>query len=1233
MSASLKRLLRPVVDVQESEAVSLVLMFCYSFLAMTAYNILKPLTRSQFIKNLGADNLPYVLLAAGVLIGIIMAGYSKLVGMLPRKWVIPIVQVGIAGLLLLFWFLFQTKAEWVSVGFYFLGLIMGILLISQFWTLANEVYDPRQAKRVFGFIGGGSSLGGAMGSWILTTMVELPAFKNSTNLLLVSASILVFCAFIVVLILRRETVELASVVETGEEGGVPWNEAFLLLKQSKHLQIIAMVIGFAAVGAAIIEQQLNMAAAEFAKEGNDLEKILGQVQLLLSIIGFVIQVWLTSKIHKYLGIGFALLILPFSLGTTGLIMLFNAVMWAPMMARISDTSLRYTVDKTTREILFLPLPTDLKNKAKAFVDVTMDRLAKGIGALLILLLIKPWGLNLSWQQLSYASLTLTALWIFAAMAAKRGYLRAFRKSIEQKDVTPGDVRLNVADLQTVETLIGELADPDEKRVIYAIDILESLDKRNLITPLLLYHESPRVRARALGALSGASADVADRWLPNVQRMLKDNDADVRTAAVGALASMRASSVADLVRPFVDGNDPRLAATAAAVLAKTGQPADLDTAEATLLKLAADPNQPEVRRDVAAAVGQINQTRFHHLLVPLLYDGDHAVAEEAMKSVRQLKFEDFSFVPTLISLLRNRKLKGAAREVLIGYGDDVVPALEYFLNDGDEDVWVRRHIPATLAAIGTQKAMDALTKALGPATDGFLRFKLVEAIDRLHRAAPALTFDPKPFEPLATAEATRYFTWLSLRHNLFAKAGLPAGSLLDRALGDKLARTTDRLWRLLAIQYPPADMDAARAAIAGKDAKARSSALEYLDNVFAGPVRKKVLPIFDEMPLEERVRRGNVLISSRPRDAEETLLQLINDEDQVVAAAAIHAVAEQKIWALADDIEHVLAHRDAKDWYVFEAASWALAAQRMPDDRRRSLWNEPLPAVEVASRLTASPIFATTWADELFRIAGSGRQIRYTPNTVLFQEGQSPEAMQFLLDGSVTLVSRDGGTSEALPTTALGFEEVVQNQPMRASARTNSRAICLALTIEECRGLLSENPDLVEGLFRTILDDPAFAAGAAVVKGTGEDAIRLAGDGLTPIEKVMALQRISTFAHFRADELLALANGARRVALEEGATLFGEGAPPSLYILVTGEVALEHPSAPRLDADPGDAIHLYETLAGRPVLRSARVTRPGVALRLDRDDLYEALGDRPTLLQQFFTALFGARHEARAPQTA
>ena len=75
-------------------------------------------------------------------------------------------------------------------------------------------------------------------------------------------------------------------------------------------------------------------------------------------------------------------------------MLLNGALWAPGLARVLDQSLRYTVDKTTREILFLPLPADIKLKAKSFVDVTVDRGAKAAGALLLLVLVKPWGLNL-----------------------------------------------------------------------------------------------------------------------------------------------------------------------------------------------------------------------------------------------------------------------------------------------------------------------------------------------------------------------------------------------------------------------------------------------------------------------------------------------------------------------------------------------------------------------------------------------------------------------------------------------------------------------------------------------------------------------------------------------------------------------------------------------------------------------------------------------------------------------
>ena len=115
-----------------------------------------------------------------------------------------------------------------------------------------------------------------------------------------------------------------------------------------------------------------------------------------------------------------------------------------------------------------------------------------------------------------------------------------------------------------------------------------------------------------------------------------------------------------------------------------------------------------------------------------------------------------------------------------------------------------------------------------------------------------------------------------------------------------------------------------------------------------------MPLVDDVPIDEKVRRANVVLKTRPRDVEETLLQLINDDDQIVAAAAIQLVEERRLWTLANDIEFVLAHRDVKDWYVFEAASWALAAYRLPENRRDTLWIEPLPVVQLRYACATSP---------------------------------------------------------------------------------------------------------------------------------------------------------------------------------------------------------------------------------------------------------------------------------------
>ena len=1219
----LRRVLSPVVQLREGELTTGLMMFAYSFLAMTAYNVVKPITRSKFISSLGADNLPYVQLAAGLLIGVLMQGYSVLVSRLPRRYVAPLTLAGMSAILVAFWFLFRTGGDWVSVGFYLLGLILGILLISQFWTLANDIYDARQAKRVFGFIGGGSSLGGMTGAGLTAVVVSR---VGTENLLLCSAGILFLCAGLVALIVQREAAAGRGGAVAAEEEGVGGKEALRLLRESRHLQIIALVIAFAAVGAGLIEQQLNMAAEAFKGRSatDDLTAFLAQVTVYLSAIGFFIQVALTSRVHRYLGVGFALLVLPMSLGATGIVMLLNAALWAPAAARILDTSLRYTLDKTTREVLFLPLPTALKYRAKPFVDVTVDRFAKGLAALLALVLIKPWGLGLNWQQISYASLAVVALWVLTAIRARREYLVTFRRSIERREVEAQAVRPDLADPATVESLVEDLAHPDEGRVLYAIDLLEALSRRRLVTPLLLHHESDRVRVRALQALEAARPELRERWAGVVEGLLKDASAEVRAAAVHALASIRGERAAELMRGYLDDRDPRVATTAAAILARSAREDDVAAAEAALDGLAADTRETAVegRRQVAAALGEIGGARFRARLVPLMFDSDPAVAREAIRGAGKGGGPEDLLVPPLVSLLRHRSLHDAARDVLVGRGEGVLDALGHFLGEEAEDVEVRRRIPGTLARIPSQKSVDLLLASLGQ-EDEILRDQALAALEGLRRERTALAFARAPIEERVLAEARQALRCLSLRFNLLRDEG--QGSLLDRALEERRERSVDRVYRLLGLVFPWRDVAVARKGMEG-DARAHARAAEYLDNMLTGPLRRWLMPLLEEAPPEEKARKANALLRTRVRDPEDTLAQLIHDDDEALAAAAIHRVEEKGLWRLGDDLEHVLEHRPARDQLVFEAASWALAARRMPAEVRRSRWREPLPAVVAADRLRRVPLLRFASVGQLLRVAALGKTVRPEAGHCLYGEGASATRVQLLLEGPVAVQAGEGSAAARSAPLALGLEAVLGGERQRETVWAGEGAVCVTVGASDLLGRLSEDSALVQRIFRALLADSGVDSRVLRPRRP----VAVAGvAGAQTLEAVHVLEASPLFARATPDQVLRLARMAREVPLAPGSVLFDEADPAALYVVASGEVTLETEGAAALRAGPGTTLGVREALGGTGEGR-ARGEATGLALRLEGEALLELLAGDTALLQGIFGSLLEARRQVAGP---
>ena len=130
----------------------------------------------------------------------------------------------------------------------------------------------------------------------------------------------------------------------------------------------------------MVEFQFNAMAKLAYHNKNDLTAFLGSFYgFWLNLITFVCQFFLTGFVVSRFGVGGTLQIMPASIALASIAALVSPSVLSTAAARLTEASTRYSFNKTGMELLYLPLPLDLRNRTKAFVDVFVDRFARGLG--------------------------------------------------------------------------------------------------------------------------------------------------------------------------------------------------------------------------------------------------------------------------------------------------------------------------------------------------------------------------------------------------------------------------------------------------------------------------------------------------------------------------------------------------------------------------------------------------------------------------------------------------------------------------------------------------------------------------------------------------------------------------------------------------------------------------------------------------------------------------------------
>jgi len=395
-------------------------LFAFFFLVIAAFWVQKPIRTSRFLSEVGPTALPLVKLGTAALVLPAMLLYSSLAARFRREALVYIFSALFIIGSLTFWWLLSGKAPggWTAYAYFFYVDIFSSVMVALFWSFANDLTSPERARATYGLVGAGGIAGGVAGS-ALTGWLVGPL--GAANLLLVCVFILAVIALLARLLARSGADQPAR----APERAASLREALAgarLTAASPYLTAIATIVVGYEIVSNIIDYQFNTAVAARFHGDAAMAAFLGRFSTVSNLASLVMQVLLTSWILRRWGPRVGLLILPAALGLGSLGFLCVPVFGFIAGTFFSDAALGYSLNQTTKEVLYTPTDEATKYQAKAFIDMFLMRLAKGASSLLILASMAWWlpgSGAVHW--LSAIAVAVVALWAAVARSAARHF--------------------------------------------------------------------------------------------------------------------------------------------------------------------------------------------------------------------------------------------------------------------------------------------------------------------------------------------------------------------------------------------------------------------------------------------------------------------------------------------------------------------------------------------------------------------------------------------------------------------------------------------------------------------------------------------------------------------------------------------------------------------------------------------------------------------------------------------
>jgi len=582
--------------------------------AVTAQFVGAKATRDAlFLTSLDFTALPAMLVATSVFSIVLVVAHTRWAARIAPATAVPAAFI-VSGLLFIVeWLVRASAPSSIAVMVYLHVSGAGPLLLSGFWLIATERFDPRTAKRRFGQISGAGTLGGLLGA----LLAARAATWGVPSMLLVLSALQFLCAFLV----RQLAVRLEPVTTTipaEREFRVPARRSGLrVVAESPHLRHLAALVLLGTTSAALVEYLFKAKAFETLGPGDHLLRFFSFYYAATSFATLLLQLLLSRAVLDRFGLAMTMSTPSIALLAGSVTALLAPSFGGVVVTRGAEAVFRGSWFRSSYELFYTPIPAAEKRAAKSVVDVAFDRLGDAVGGGLVRLavLLTPIAASSTILTLAIAA---SAGAIFVSSRLNHWYIRLLERSlVKQGDgidvsATADEATRQVlrrirhdadevarhhpsaAPMKAPATLDPELQDILLLRSRNRDRVVEVLSREDGLTPALVPHVIPllawepvadyaffalrKVAEERIGELSDALLDpgenpvvrlgiarvlsvcVSQRAADSAILALEDSHFDVRSQAARSLAAVMEKN------PLIRFDDDRIYA---AVLTEVG----------------------------------------------------------------------------------------------------------------------------------------------------------------------------------------------------------------------------------------------------------------------------------------------------------------------------------------------------------------------------------------------------------------------------------------------------------------------------------------------------------------------------------------------------------------------------------------------------------------------------------------------------------------------------------------